>query len=272
MNEQTLDLEDEVIPQATDVAPDWGAQIEKIDKVAPVVTNAQTFVQKWGSFSSPVAVICENGQTYVAKGMQIGKAIFNEYCVARLGQKLGAPIPSSILVNFSPELLSISPEISHMPAGLAHGLEYKGGFSDKIGGVRYQDGDNLNAYKVLAVLYGWVLCGDRQFIFQLQPPNELLSVDHGHFFPGGPNWTIDTLNQAGPATFECDIMNNCKLDVSDLKPICELLAKLGEEDIAHAVGGCPQEWSVTKQERIAVAAYLWNRRKQLLKIAGIEGE
>lgn len=240
--------------------------------VKPKIVNAQTFVKKWGSFSSPVAVICDDGLTYVAKGMQIGRAIFNEYCVARLGKKLGAPIPNSVLVNFSSELISISPELQHMPVGLAHGLEFKDGYSDKVGGVQYQDGINLEAYKVLAVLYGWVLCGDRQFIFELQPPYGLLSVDHGHFFPNGPNWTVEALKQVGAAVFENDIMINCKLNIDDLAPVCGALAAITEPQIIEAVGGCPAEWQITQEELCVVADYLLDRRLQLLKLVGIMGE
>jgi hypothetical protein len=249
--------------------PDWDALIEEFDQALPQVTNAQTFVKKWGSFSSPVAVICDDGLIYVAKGRQIGKAIFNEFCVAKLGKKLGAPVPNSKLVNFSRELLSISSELSHMPEGVAHGLEYKDGYSDKVGGVQYQDGTNLHAYKTLAVLYGWVLCGDRQFIFNLQPPNEILSVDHGHFFPSGPNWTIENLRSAPSAVFEGDIMVNCKLADGDLIEVCKILKQLDQREIASAIGGCPAEWGITKEEKLAVARYLWDRRMQLLKIVGL---
>ena len=48
-----------------------------------------------------------------------------------------------------------------------------------------------NRCALLAVMYGWFQAGDNQLLYRKTPPELVFSVDHGHFFPGGPEWTVE---------------------------------------------------------------------------------
>jgi hypothetical protein len=59
---------------------------------------------------------------------------------------------------------------------------------------RHDVPDNRPRFAALAVLYGWIPAGDAQLIYRQTVSHLVYSVDHGHFFPGGPNWTLAGLS------------------------------------------------------------------------------
>ena len=95
------------------------------------------------------------------------------------------------------ELIDAQPEMRHMPAGISHGSQLVPNCSEREA-YRYVDiAENRERFAKLAVLYGWMSAGDHQFIYRHDPPNLVHSVDHGHFFPGGPNWQVVQLTSVG---------------------------------------------------------------------------
>ncbi|MBR8828982.1 MAG: hypothetical protein DSM107014_13965 [Gomphosphaeria aponina SAG 52.96 = DSM 107014] len=69
---------------------------------------------------------------------------------------------------------------------------------------------------MLATLYGWTNANDHQFLFKKTPPRLIYSVDHGHFFPNPPHWSLDDLLKSSPACldpyFDC-----CKFSAEELE-------------------------------------------------------
>jgi hypothetical protein len=60
------------------------------------------------------------------------------------------------------------------------------------------EGDNKYRFAAAAVMYSWLGASDRQFIYGKAGSHKVYSVDHGHFFQNGPNWTIASLSAAPP--------------------------------------------------------------------------
>jgi len=95
-------------------------------------------------------------------------------------------------------------------------------------------------------------------------PNLVFSVDHGHFFPSGPNWTIATLNNTLQPVLNPEIRSQCSLEELEIEQALEALQGVTEEKIIEAVASPPKEWELTIEERIALVEYLITRQQQLL--------
>lgn len=166
------------------------------NRVSPI--KAQTYRnKKWGSASAPVVLGCDDGNDYVVKGQQAGRAIVNEQIVGKLGVALKAPVGQVNLIDVPADLIGMQADLKHIPAGVSHGSHLIPDCSDRQWLAHQDVPDNRLRFAALAVLYGWIPAGDHQLIYSQTAPHLVYSVDHGHFFPGGPNWTATGLGGAG---------------------------------------------------------------------------
>jgi len=233
------------------------------DKPQPVV--AETFLRRWPSYSRPVALRCDDGKEYVVKGQHAGRGIINDQTVARLGIELGAPVGEPQIVEIPAELVAIEPQLKDIRPGTAHGTELVQNCTDRIWppsdlGLL----DNRRRLALLAVLYGWCHANDHQLIYSNVTPRLVYSVDHGHFFPGGPNWTIASLANVAIATLEPGIVGHCGLSEDEQRIATEKLQNMSSQSIVNAVAISPDEWGMSLDERVALASFLILRRDELI--------
>jgi len=191
-------------------ADEWREAILAAPNDAVRTVKAITFLKRWGSFSQPVAVSCDDGDRYVIKGAQVGRAIVNDHIVGRLGGLVDAPVGDVVFVDAT-DLARIEPQVAHVRHGLAHGTRLIPDTSDRL---RYEYAgrfENRERFAALCTLYSWAGCfQDHQFIYEENPPHAVYSVDHGHFFPGGPNWSVAGI-QAPPAAVIDGDFSSCAL-------------------------------------------------------------
>jgi hypothetical protein len=224
----------------------------------------ETFIGILPGGSRARSIKCSDGHVYAVKGQQVGRAISNDCIAANLAALIGAPVPPSAIVEMRQELISTSPELAHFAAGTAHGSRIMEDCRDG-GGIEHVDtGANRKRFASLAIFNGWLSHNDRQFLYHKTSPFTVYSADHGHFFPGGPNWSVASLQQAGPAVADQDIVNACQLTADDLRQACEPLKAVKPEQIAQALASAPIQWGVTADEREELAAYLAKRRSELV--------
>jgi hypothetical protein len=148
-----------------------------------------------------VALSCEDGQVYVVKGKHAGRQAISDQIVARLGEALGSPTGRPALVEVDQALIDADAQLQNLDgagpfvAGVWHATLHVGNVSDDREAFAHQSvPENRPRYAQLAVLYGWAYTNqDHQFLFAKTEPRLVFSVDHGHFFPGGPNWTAANL-------------------------------------------------------------------------------
>jgi hypothetical protein len=246
-------------------ADQWRQLIAEAAAKRPAPIKAHTYRnKKWGSASAPVVLGCEDGHDYVVKGQQAGRAIINEQIVGRLGAELGAPVGQVNLIEVPADLIGMQADLKHMPAGVSHGSRLIPGCSDRQWIAHHDVPENKQRFAALAVLYGWIPAGDHQLIYRQTAPHVVFSVDHGHFFPGGPNWTVAGLNGAGPAVLYGELMSGCKITREELRTVEDRLRTVSVTTIAEAIATPPDTWNITVEERVAVAAYLATRKEQLL--------
>ncbi|MEM9542285.1 MAG: HipA family kinase [Cyanobacteria bacterium P01_E01_bin.42] len=218
----------------------------------------------------PVRAYGIDKREYIVKGQQAGRQIINDQIIARLGWAIGAPVGEPQIVEIDSELLesdSLSePEspFAYLTPGTAHGVVFIPECSDDREGIRFaRQKENRKRFALLAVLFGWIGANDRQFIYKMSSPNLVFSVDHGHFFPSGPNWTIATLQNALEPSIDEYLRSQCCLTESEINKALEPLKALEEEKIIEAVASPPIEWEITIEERVALVEYLITRQEQI---------
>jgi hypothetical protein len=116
------------------------------------------------------------------------------------------------------------------------------------------------------MMYGWAgVFSDHQFFYE-DTTNRVLSFDHGHFFPSGPNWTIGSLRAAPVAIPDPMIVAACGLTNDELGEARNALLAMTAGIIAGAVSSPPVEWGLSIDEQIELATYLETRLSQLVAI------
>lgn len=255
--------------------PDWDALITAAaTKVRPPVV-AQEHVRSLPSGSRPQLFRCDDGKLYAVKFRGTphgdGRGIFTEQVVALLGRLMGAPVPVVRLITVTAELLApLNIDLGGSPAepGLHHGSCWAEGFSDRLDFHRYP-GLNREPLAALYLLYSWLHCtGDHQVIYRDAEPHDVLSVDHGHFLPGAPNWSAQALR---------DHQDECQLDPAfaplnlidaEYEPALDKLEAITVDAIADAASTPPAEWGISQGDRVAFAGYVYRRRVKLLASFG----
>lgn len=226
-----------------------------------------TFRHNYNTASKPILVECSDGLEWVVKGQQNGKMIYNDYVVAKVGFLLNAPIPNVSLVNVPEEMIKNCVGMQHMHPGISHGSLFINNCTDRLGiEPKYINEENTPRFANLHVLFSWVHTNDQQWIYEKQPPNKVYSVDHGHFFPGGPNWTIDSLKTAPSPQFIKEFQN-CGLTQQHYEEPLKLLESLKPEKFSEIVVDMPpKEWRCDINERLALSEFLFKRIPLVIKL------
>jgi len=194
--------------------------------------------------------------------------MFNDQVVALAGSKIGAPVPAVSFVDVPKELIDLNPctatALGHIKPGLAHGSRWIRNVSDdRVNDIVHAD-KNKERFGVLSVLYGLMQCSDRQFIYENAEPYKVYSHDHGHFFPGGPNWTIGSLSSAASPALDNDLIAAAGLSPAEIAKVCSKLSDLTDSAIASILALPPGEWGVSLDDRAHLGAYIAKRRDTLL--------
>jgi HipA-like kinase len=219
-----------------------------------------TFRRKWQSASRPVLLLCDDGKEYVVKGSHAGRQIVNDHIVAHLGAALGAPVSAAALVIIPDELKQAEREMADVSAGLSHGSLWIPGCSERDDRVACSEVGNPERFALLAVLFGWCFGNDQQFIYSNQAPRIVYSVDHGHFFPNGPDWKMENLASAAPPRPDARIVGQCPSATTAMGAVIAKLKEISNDAILNAVSSPPDEWGLAMDERVALAQYLLERR------------
>jgi hypothetical protein len=255
---------------------DWELLIsEQITVRGMPLLQADTYVHRWGSNAKPVQLICDDGLSYIVKGGHAGRVLVNDHVVGHLAPAVGAPCGEPALIEITAALIAEEPRLQEpvyagaaMQPGIWHGSRYMPGLSrDRQPVLHTTVAENRARFASLALLYGWIgSWQDHQFLYQRKPPPLVFSVDHGHFFPGGPDWQIAQLaappNGGGP---DASLCSESKLTPLELEAAAGTYRSMDATTvIARAVAAPLDEWGITMAERVALAEYLAKRHSELL--------
>lgn len=167
-------------------------------------------------------------------------------------------------MEVSSDLIEEDPDFNYLTVGTAHGTVFIADCSDDREPVNYiHQSENRDRFALLCLLYGWMYSNDCQFIYKKSRPNLVYSVDHGHFFPGGPN---RDLMQAPQAELDPFLHKRCKFTTDEICSALRALESVSEERIIQAVVTPPNEWGLTLDERVTLVEYLIRKQQQLLTL------
>jgi hypothetical protein len=163
----------------------------------------------------------------------------------------------------SAELVEIEARLAHIPPGMAHGTQFIPDCFDSYDLIATSEPINRPRLVKLAILYGWVQANDWQFLFTKTPPRLIYSVDHGHFFPNGPDWHKAQLLVA-PRAALADCFSSCYFTQEEVQEGLQALEAVTEDKIIQAVASPPDQWGLTMDERVVLMEYLMRRQQELL--------
>lgn len=254
-------------PNMPDEAAEWKRLI--MAAPAPPVVIAHTVLGRVNTHAKPGIFECDDGNVYYVKGPQVGRSLYADQVVARIGIVLGAPVAIPAIVGVPAELIAISGDkFADFHPGLGHATRQIENCRDGLfeyGAVP----ENRSRFLALAVLYGLCDASDHQFLYASRSPHLVHSVDHGHFFPGAVTWTASSLRSAHPAHPDVQIARHVGASPDEALAYCAGLLTLTQDDVAGAVAAPHSSWGVAPSERAEIAAFLWRRRKELLTRAGL---
>jgi hypothetical protein len=240
--------------------------IDRAIAARPLPLQAVEFRGALPTESRPSRVLCDDDQEYVVKGRNAGRSTFNDQVVGRLGMAMNAPVGQVALGTISLDLILENIEMRNLVDGVAHGSRLIPRTSNAERLLYFDVPENRSRFAALALLYGWPQVEeDHQFIYGIEPPHLVYSVDHGDFFPRGPGWSLASLRRVEPAQPDRFIRFGCDLTADELRAAAGGLQRLDDQAIATAVALPPDDWGVTVDERVGLALYLTRRREQLLE-------
>lgn len=247
---------------------EWKSALTAAAAKPPRVLRAHTYLRtRFNSISRPALMACTEGVECVVKKNDafLNRAMANDQVIGRIGHASAAPVGVVELVDVPKDLIDAQPEIKDFPAGLTHGSHFMADISkDREVIMHVHVGGNRSRFAELSLLYGLAHCQhDHQFFYQ-SGTNLVFSLDHGHLFPNGPDWTVDRLKGMPRAAPDTTIEAGCSITAAELKSARDLLERITNEVLAAAVKSIPDGWGVTEAERIELLLYPEKRREELL--------
>ena len=231
--------------------------------------EALVYYSTFASISKPVLVRCSDGFDYVVKGQMQGqqwmdRALVADRIVGSIGFILGAPTPEIGFINLDPQLIDGNAGMKHLLPGVCHASRHiKDVSPDRETFGHFDFSENRLRFARIAILYGLAFGNDHQFLYALQEPHTVYSHDHGHFFPGGPNWSIASLQGAPDAESDLGTVSACALTQDELAIAASSLGNLTNSSLLQVIAQIPPSWNFSLDEQIEVAMYLEKRRNQL---------
>jgi hypothetical protein len=220
-------------------------------------------LRKYTGASGSILFHCQSGARFVAKGTRNRQGLVAEHVVARLGQLIEAPVGDVAVIEV-PAVLNANADVAAMGAGLAHATRFIENLTDKLAISDTGVPGNRARFARLCILYSLTRANDWQ-LFYTTGDRLVHSLDHGHFFPGGPNWTAAGLRAAPAATID-GWFAPAALTNAELADAKHRLAGITNQDIEAILAGPPPEWPFTGDDRDALGGYVRSRRDALLAL------
>jgi hypothetical protein len=227
--------------------------------------------------SLPFQALGSDGKTYWVKmphNVQGPRALVSEQIVTACGRLIGAPVCITTLIQIPAEFDGdVLENGTVLRAGISHAsLDVANGSMEKHFAPLYREqDDNRRRHAGYFALFDWCWGEDMQWIYDLSADRRTYSHDHGHFLPGGPNWTLGSLEKNVAFPHEIDQLAQ-GLDQGELVRMAYVLDNLDRETIQTIIKGVPTEWGVAAADLEAVGWFLERRRagvaQRLRSLAG----
>lgn len=184
----------------------------------------------------------------------------NEQVAARLGKAIGVSVVEPVLVNLDGIAGWEFQPGRQVEAGWAHGCSaVSGAFETRSLDHRGED-DNRVRHAGFYALMDWLAGSDQQWLYSSTADNAYFSHDHGHFFPGGPDWTPASLAATGTNAHNLGVPAD-GLDRTELGRLADAIEAMTEEAIDLVMSKIPAAWPVSDDDLAALSGFLDSRRE-----------
>lgn len=234
--------------------------------------------------TKPFIILCNNGEQYIVKFQQNpeGKRVLaNEFVCARIAELLDLPLANPSLINVSKEFLLIhGNEISeHVGEEVFPGLHF--------GTQKIKNAFQINTAKIIdtasnkecipsILLFDQLICNkDRESnggnLLIDGKEKEIVVIDHTHVFDLGPLWNeYELKRRLGEPFFRIQsngyVYRKLIPYVDGFSPFHHILGKmksLNKNIVVDIIESIPEEWDVTKNERIVLSEYIMDRLERI---------
>lgn len=183
----------------------------------------------------------------------------NEQVVARLAQAIGVAVPSPALVKLDGIAGWKLDKRRTVKPGWAHGCAAIEDAIETLVLGRREDDDNRVRHAGFYALTDWLVGDDPQWLYSTSAENAFYSHDHGHYFPGGPDWTAESLAAMGTKARELGIPPT-GVDTDEIERLAEAIESTAKEEIDGVMSKIPEQWPVTDGQLAALSDFIDMRR------------
>jgi hypothetical protein len=235
--------------------------VDPVGGLSLVLPLAQHHGGGSGSFR---AVASDNRRWFVKPPNQLqgGHVLVSEYVVASVGQLLGgAATCESSIIEIPPAVagwefrpgLPLVPGFGHASLEVETAQEVRGAPS------RPGEDDNRRRQAGLAAVYDLCWGADEQYLHAVSDDWKIYSHDHGHYFPGGPQWTQDSLRASvtDPHTLGITTVG---ADADALEAFAVAVESLQRESLVEVLNGVPASWAVLDEALATLGWFIEERR------------
>lgn len=232
--------------------------------------------------SKPHLIQCSDGQHYLIKfknNPQGNRALVNDYVVSHLGLLLGLPIPPVSYIPISKSFIQSCPLFEKYD--FVPGNQFASLYIDGCTGRSKEDPfparDRILNHAIIPgiLLFDlWVSNQDRwknNILFKPVKGGKfhLYLIDHGDCFPGGKNWTLETLGKYPNLKKLRSVHQWCLEQVKNSQEVYHFLnqiEKVSREQLETILYSIPSDWEVSLKEQEALCQHLLRGKKRLSQL------
>jgi hypothetical protein len=194
--------------------------------------------------------------------------LYNDHVVGRIGEVLGVASAAVSVVSvdaFVANGISFRNGVV-AAAGEAHGSE----LIDRVDVVGLSTAltanpANRERYIGLMVLFTICAVSNQQYVYEIDTPNRIYSVDHGFAFGGTPTWSSASLSALPiPTAISQNGAPFTNAEAAAAVPGLNLLT----DEVLQDVTECPPEWGVSDSDRASLRDWLKQRIEAVRTILG----
>lgn len=227
--------------------------------------------------SRPHLLVGDDGSEYVVKLLRdctANRTLANEQVAGAVAEALAVSFPGIVHLDVSAELINNSPELVALNTipGLYLGCRRLLLAFDLNKTVPADLADRIvnpeDALGAIALdIYVWNMDRNNAGNLLVEPTGEahryrLYIIDHGHCFTG-PAWTDASLAAQAPQPYNVPthpLLRQCATRAGDGESWVQQIEQLGDAALELMVDEIPLEWNLTDSSRVALKAYLRERK------------
>ena len=241
----------------------------RLNRTRPLVVVNTFLGCPWQSRTRPAVFSLLDGEQVVVKSRVNNPLRFtvNDMIVGALGSLIGAPVLEPQLVFVAPEKIANDPELQDFRPGSCYAVSRIGDLSNRMNFEYANEAYNRSRMGVLAWLYALVrVSGDQQLMYLKNAPQTVYSLDHEESFAPSGQWNEANLDPNQNVNPDDWIVNRASLTPDELRADQQAPATITQKNLIEVVARPPDEWSISKSERVVLAKFLWQRAQLLSQL------